>query len=410
MSLPHFKANGWQADVLTVDPTGIAAPSDDTLLKVLPPEFEPRVVQALPLSLSRIPGLGTLSTRAYGALKHGGDRLIQSKAYDLIFFSTTQFGVFSLGPYWKKKWNIPFALDLQDPWINFFYKNEEIRPPGGHLKFNLQQMLATHQARKVVPECSGLCAVSTDYIHYFERCGLLTASCQQLTLPFAYAAQDWVAAKSHSTELPWQHMNPDRTIHWVYAGRGGEDLKPCLRALFHSLTSVSGSSLAQGRQLHLWFIGTHYGLPAHQTRPIERLAADYHFPNAHEIPQRLPYLDVLHIMQQSDGLIIPGSIDSNYQPSKLLPLLAAGRPLLAFAPSISPCAKMMLKIAPDHLIDYELPLDESELTSKLERVWQEGAFQLPSISENTQTKLSSRESAFAANQLCRFFEKCLNDA
>lgn len=401
MALPYFEDNGWNADVLAIHPETISAPLDPSLLELLPENFSPHLTEALPLSLSRIPGLGTLSGRAFHALKRTGNKLIKSRKFDLIFFSTTQFGVFTLGPYWKQKWGIPFALDLQDPWINFFYRDQKIKPPGGVIKFQVQQWLAGIQAQKTIPAASGLCAVSEDYINYFARQEMITSSCRQITLPFAFSEQDWAAARKQTSTLPWHHIDPS-AHHWVYAGRGGDDLIPCLRALFRSLAN----SPARSKPLHLWFIGTHYGIRDNIKNPIEILAAECNCPNVHEIPQRLPYLEALHIMNQSDGLMVPGSIDPRYQPSKLIPLLASGKPLLALAPDTSPCAKLMEEIAPENLITYSLPFKEAGLSEKLSQLWQEEAFQLPDISENTMNALSQREAAAATVRLCDFFKHC----
>ena len=41
---------------------------------------------------------------------------------DLIFFSTTQFDAFSLGPTWKRKFGVPYVLDYHDPWVNNYYR------------------------------------------------------------------------------------------------------------------------------------------------------------------------------------------------------------------------------------------------------------------------------------------------
>ncbi len=407
MALPHLEENGWNPTVLAVDPENIAAPSDETLLKILPSRFKPVYSQALPLAFSVIPGLGTLSWRAYSSLKKKGDELIRKTPFDLIFFTTTQFGVFSLGHYWKKKWGIPFALDLQDPWINDFYQKNHLRPPGGYLKYTIQQKLAQRQAEITIPAASGICAVSENYTAHFQASGWIQPNCKLLTLPFPYSKQDWQMAQTHTASLPWQQIN--KASHWVYTGRGGSDLHPCLMALFQSLVRYLKHNKHQQPPLHLWFIGTQYGSADTTQKPIKALAEQAGYPHVHEIAGRLPYLDTLHMMQQSDGLVVPGSIDARYNPSKLIPLLASGKPLLVLAPDSSPCFQTMQDLAPDHVLSYPLPFAPNVLADKLFHYWDQHSLKLPAM-DQSHPKLAQREAAVSTKQLSDFFNHCIAHA
>ena len=47
-----------------------------------------------------------------------GSRIIETERPDIVFFSTTMFSLFALGPYWLRKHGCPYVLDFQDPWVN----------------------------------------------------------------------------------------------------------------------------------------------------------------------------------------------------------------------------------------------------------------------------------------------------
>jgi hypothetical protein len=114
-------------------------------------------------------------------------------------------------------------------------------------------------------------------------------------------------------------------------------------------------------------------------------------------------------MLKSDGLIIPGSVDPRYNPSKLIPLLAAEKPLLALAPETSPCAVTMNEIAPENVLTYPLPLDPVSFAEKLFDYWNQHSLILPATDE-VLPKLKSREAEPSARRLSQFFNDCITHA
>ena len=74
-----------------------------------------------PAKTTRKFGLGSLSMRAYFQIRRKGNELLKNEQFDIVFISTTAFHVMALGPGWKKKFGVPFVLDMQDPWRNDFF-------------------------------------------------------------------------------------------------------------------------------------------------------------------------------------------------------------------------------------------------------------------------------------------------
>jgi hypothetical protein len=54
-----------------------------------------------------------------------------------------------------------------------------------------------------------------------------------------------------------------------------------------------------------------------------------------EAPPRLDYLDALNVQTRADALLLLGSSEPHYTPSKVFPALLARRPILAFYHSAS---------------------------------------------------------------------------
>lgn len=120
MALPYLKEFGWEAAVLAITPSVIEGmPLDLALTNTVPDDVEIARVGALPAGLTRVVGLGNLALRALPFLWKAGSQLL-AKSYsdgrpiDLVFFSTTQFPVMTLGPIWKRKFGGPYVVEMQD--------------------------------------------------------------------------------------------------------------------------------------------------------------------------------------------------------------------------------------------------------------------------------------------------------
>ena len=134
MALPHLRKNGWEPTILCVSPQFIEGSQDPYLLDTVPTDICVESVSAIPQSLSRKFGFGGLTWRAKRSVNRRGHHILRKKKFDLIYFSTSEFGVLPLATEWKRKFGIPYILDIQDPWVNDYYRNQGKRPPGGTLK------------------------------------------------------------------------------------------------------------------------------------------------------------------------------------------------------------------------------------------------------------------------------------
>ena len=122
MALPYLAENGWEAEVLAVAPEFVEAPLDPELAAALPEGTTVHRVPALPQRWTRRLGWGSLARRAYSFLKRRGNELLASGRFDLIFFSTSQFGVLPLALDWRKRHGVPYILDFQDEWMSDYYR------------------------------------------------------------------------------------------------------------------------------------------------------------------------------------------------------------------------------------------------------------------------------------------------
>src|SRR5262249_55587598 len=121
----------------------------------------------------------------------------------------------------------------------------------------------------------------------------------------------------------------DGLIHWSYLGRGGADMAKGLRGLFLALRDLRATHPAVNR-LRLHFVGTSYAPAGRAVPTVEPVARECGVGDlVCEQTQRIPYLEGLALLQASDAVLVVGSDDPSYSPSKVYPCILARRPVLA---------------------------------------------------------------------------------
>lgn len=329
LALPYLRACGWEPVVLAIAPELVEGGVRDPLLETTyPPDI--RVVRArgIPARFTRPLGIGGLWFRCGRAFRKAGERLLRTEKFDLVFFTTTQFDAFALGPVWKRKFGVPYVLDYQDPWVTDYYERTGTKPPGGALKFAFSQWRARRQEETALRESAGVVAVSDAYGRSLaERYPWFNAS-SVMMLPFGAAAQDIAAARSHRPARPLVDFN-DGCLHHVYAGRCGPDMAVSLTIVLRAFKRYLRSAPEKAARIRFHFIGTDYAPPPlgrEWVMPIARAegVADH----VAEHCYRVPYFDALYYLVNADALLAVGSDDPSYSASKIFPCILAERPLL----------------------------------------------------------------------------------
>ncbi len=367
MVLPYLQDFGVEAEVLCVDPANVAAPIDDWLLHSVPSDVPIHRAHAWSLKFGVIPGFGTLSNRAMFGLRRVGNRVLKQKRFDLVYFSTTQFKVHLLGPYWKRRFGVPFCLDYQDPWVNDYYHlHPQIRPPGGRLKFGLNYKLSARAEPKVLRECSGVTSVSPAYIRQIKsRYPFMADHFPVRVLPFPGDKSDLDLVRK-STVIQQSFFSPKEGIfNWVYVGRGGADMQPAFRGLLEALKLQRMITPELVNRIRIYLVGTSYAR-TNPLKSLEPLAVEYGLGDiVHESPPRIPYSEMLQCLLDADALLVLGSDDTAYTPSKIYPYLLSGKPLLCIMHVDSPVMKMLHEVGGGISVGFQTGETPIELGEKI---------------------------------------------
>lgn len=332
LALPHLRALGWEPVVLAVEPASVeGAVLDPLLAQTYPADIRVVRVRGISPRLTRPLGFGSLWWRCGRALRRAGDALLAAEKFDLVFFTTTQFDAFTLGPRWLARRGAPYVLDYQDPWVNDYYRRAGVRPPGGPLRYWFSQYTARRREPAAVRSAAAIVSVSSAYgPDLLSRYpGLYPARVHHL--PFGSSEGDLDLARRHRPARPLVPLG-DGNIHHVYTGRGGPDMARALVLLFRALRRYRDTHPTEAARLRLHFIGTDYAPPPLGREHVLPLAAAEGVADlVAEHCRRVPYFDALHYLASADAILAIGSDDPAYSASKIFPCLLARRPLLTLA-------------------------------------------------------------------------------
>jgi hypothetical protein len=322
---------GWNVEILCPDTT-YQPPScvdEDSTAFFAPDTPVHRVPESRSKILKTI-GIRSIGWRAFNPMLRAGRRLLRERKFDVIYFSTTQFVLFLLGPIWREQFGVPFVLDFHDP----CYVEKSRRPVWARpsLRHAVGRRLAKIVEARTTLAASGLVAVSPNYIEslhwrYQRKKPAWLTRDRHALIPFAALPKDLREAGEQAVPLV---RNTARPVRIVYVGAGGPIMKRSFSLLCEALAQARGRyrNLMEGVRIELFgtMLGWRDGDPRHLTDfARERGVADL----ISENPHRVSYRRSLELLLASDGALILGVDDSGYMPSKLFSYALSGKPLLA---------------------------------------------------------------------------------
>jgi len=350
MSLPYFGSLGWDAEVVTIDPRYSGIVHDELLLQSVPNDIPVHHIQAFDKSWTSKIGLGSLALRSLPFYRKKVNQLLAGKHFDLVYFSTTEFPVCILGAGWKKRFGVPYVIDMQDPWHSDYYqdKPKNQRPRKYWFSYRLNKYLEP----RAMKDAGGLISVSQSYIDDLKARYPVIKNIPAATITFGAFAPDLQIASDNLKRF--KPLLDTGFISLVYIGRGGADMHNAVSVLFRALARGLEEEPALFKKLKVYFIGTSYAPAGQGKQTILPLAHEIGIANSIvEITDRISYYHTLATLQQADGLFIPGSDDPKYTASKIYPYLLTRKPLLAIFNPGSPAIDVLNEYGIENVYGYE---------------------------------------------------------
>jgi Glycosyl transferase 4-like domain len=395
---------GWQVEILC---PGIdyQPPScnDADSAEFFSPAAKVHAVPQRAAALFRFFGIGSIGLRALVPLYLAGCKLLAARRFDLIYISTAQFPLFLLGPSWRRRFKIPYVLDLHDP-------IDSGRAIGGiGWKRRLSQAFSRFIERRTVATASGLIAVSPHYLalmqsRYAKRRPQWLKADRQAAVPFAVLPRDLEEA---GAEPPGNAGGAKRI---VYVGTGGAVVARSFRLLCAALAELRRRHSPLLKNIRIELHGTSSAVAADMDAHLARIAAEFEMADlVSEYPARITYRRSLELLLHGDGALVLGVDDAGYMPSKLATYAYSGKPLLACLHRDGPALAMLREQPPlGHVLWFsqtqEMPLADAaaEVAAYLEEVRSGRTFV-------RQAELAPYTAAAMAARHAQLFKACRDD-
>ena len=361
MSLPYYRDHGWEPIVLTVNPAAQDSSREEALLATVPGNVKIHRCSAFPLWCTRRFGLTNLGLRSWLFLFFAGRRIILREKIDLVFFSNTQFVTFPLGRIWRFLLGVPYVIDLQDPWRTDYYERTDSRQPPGGWKYQFARLQAWLLEGWSFRRMSGFMSVSQHYLDDLKKRYRWFAKIPAAVIRFGTSETDLNAAR----QLPPTPNHPPAEpgiLNFIYTGAAGPIMPHSLGVLFGGLKKFREIDPTGAYRLRFAFLGTSYAALGEGKATVLPIAAEFEVADqVIEVPHRLGHLECLQIQASADVLLMLGSSDLAYSPSKLYPYYLSGRPMLAVVFKRSYLEALLRDLTCSTLVSFEdgAPLDQA---------------------------------------------------
>jgi glycosyltransferase involved in cell wall biosynthesis len=338
-----LKDYGWSPIIVTVDYRDYEELPDLSSLQLLPSGVRVETVRAWPAALCRALGFGDTALRGQWALRRRVEELIHARRPSVIFATVLPGYTSLVGAWAKRRFNIPFVLDYQDPWVP-----KRDREGEGSVKRKMADTLARRLEPKAVRAADAITAVSDETLDSLRERDLVRADQPVEIIPIGADWNDHAVAQQYGTSL----ITPAGDVfHIAYLGTLTERMLPALKAF------LAGAAKAQdgaAKRLAIHLIGTSAqpnGQDQHNLTGLVEEAGLNGKVFLH--PGRVGYLDALRTMQNADLLILLGSTDSHYTASKLFPYWLSGKPIFGLFHRASTIVELGQKLGGVKLVTYD---------------------------------------------------------
>jgi glycosyltransferase involved in cell wall biosynthesis len=339
---PRLAEHGWDATVLTVDPSAYEGALDPALAASVPSALRVVRARAWPAGVTRRLGLGDLGLRALTGLRREAHRLLAGERFDALFITTYPIYPAALGPRLKRRFAVPFVLDYQDPWVGAWGLSVGGGPGGAaDLKSRASRAAAARLEPIVLGAADGVTGVSAaTYADALER-NHIPPPAAVAELPIGWDQRDIEFLAGRSPRQRPLAPRADGLVHLAYVGTLLPTGLDTLRALCRAWAEWRARDPASASRLRVHFIGTSNQREATVLRalPIARELGVGDLVSEH--PARLDYFDALQALRDADGVLLMGSHERHYTPSKLYPAMLSERPLVALFHAASTATAML---------------------------------------------------------------------
>jgi hypothetical protein len=318
--LPEF---GWEPIVVTGDPAHYEERPDPDLERLVAPGLE--VVHAATLPARPIRTVGDVGVRAFWGCYRAVGRLVRERRVDFVLVTIPSNFLAPLGRLLHWRYGVPFGIDYQDPWVNVW--------PGIDRKFSRawwSYNLAAWLEPWSVRGAALITGMAPGYVAgMLERNPEVATNSVVATMPMGNASEDFELVTALH-RAPFLFDPADGNFHMIYAGA----LLPAgivvLDAFLAGLRALRETAPAVAARVRVHFVGTGSSPDdpnGHRVLPRARDAGVADMVDEH--PHRIGYVDTLNHLEHCSAVLVLGSTEQHYTPSKVFQAILSKRPVFA---------------------------------------------------------------------------------
>ena len=395
--LPEF---GWEPVVVTGDPAEYEERPDPDLERLVAPEL--KIVHAKTMSTRPVRLVGDIGIRSFWGCYRALAKMAKAREIDFVMVTIPSNFLAPVGRLVHLRHGLPFGIDYQDPWVNRWTGNE--KPLSRAWASNkLAEMLEPWSVR----DAALITGMAPGYVAgMLERNPAVAAKSVLAYMPMGTAPEDY-ALVSGLGRAPFLFDQKDGRFHMIYAGA----LLPAgfvvLDVFLAGLRTLRERAPQVAARLCVHFVGTgsspddpqgHRVLPRAQAAGVEEMVDEH--------PHRIGYVDTLNHLMHSSAVLVLGSTEPHYTPSKVFQAMLSERPVFALLHRDSTAVTMIRSAHVGEVLtltESELPAPDTVATALqgfIERPSYEAASVDRSVFEGYSARESTRLFAEALDRAC----------
>jgi hypothetical protein len=318
--LPEF---GWEPIVVAGDPARYEERPDPDLQRLVAPGL--RVIHASTLPTRPLRLVGDIGVRAFWGCHRVLARLAAAREIDFVLVTIPSNFLAPVGRLIHRRYGVPFGIDYQDPWVN--------RWPGIDVPFS--RAWVSHRLSSIlepwsVRDASLITGMAPGYVSgMLERNPDVAATAVIASMPMGIAPEDYNLVRGLERQS-FLFKQGDGRFHMIYAGALLPAGVAVLDSFLAGLRELKKRAPDVANRLTVHFVGTGSSPDdpeGHRVRPRARQAGVDDMVDEH--PQRIGYVDALNHLTKSDAVLVLGSTEAHYTPSKVFQAMLSRRPVFA---------------------------------------------------------------------------------
>ena len=330
--LPEF---GWEPIVVTGDPAFYEERPDLDLMQLVAPGL--RVIHAPTMSTRPIRLVGDVGVRAFRGCYKALAALAARREIDFVLVTIPSNFLAPVGRLIHMRYGLPFGIDYQDPWVN--------RWPGIERPFTrawASYRLANLLEPWAVKDAALITAMAPGYVAgMLERNPAVAREAVIAYMPMGTAPEDFELVGA-LRRPPFLFQPDDGLFHMIYAGALLPAGVVVLDAFLEGLKALRRTAPHDASRLRVHFVGTGTSPDDPQGYRVLRRAKEAGVVEmVTEHPHRIGYVDTLNHLERSSAVLVLGSTERHYTPSKVFQAILSKRPVFAMLHAESTAVEMI---------------------------------------------------------------------